>query len=80
MRRSYFGLGREEHPDGDGVSAQHNYPYGEWIRILRGAGFVIDDLIELRPGEDATSTYADYAPYEWARDDPGENIWKARKA
>jgi SAM-dependent methyltransferase len=80
LRRSYFGLGREEHPDGDGVSVQHNYPYGEWIRIIRGAGFVIEDLIELRPGEDATSTYADYAPYEWARDYPGENIWKARKA
>ena len=80
LRRSYFGLGRGEFPDRDGVTVQHNYPYGEWIRIIRGAGFVIEDLIELRPAEGAPSTYADYAPYDWARDYPGENMWKARKA
>ncbi len=25
-------------------------PYGAWIRLFRAHGFVIEDLIELRPG------------------------------
>ncbi len=79
LRRSYFGLGRQEFTDQDDRSVQHNYPYGEWIRILRGAGLVVEDLIELRPSEGATSTYVDYVTYEWAREYPAENIWIARK-
>jgi hypothetical protein len=41
---------------------------------------VIEDLIELRPLADATTTYVDYAPLEWARAFPCEHIWKVRKA
>jgi hypothetical protein len=43
------------------------------------AGFIVEDLIELRPEPDAETTYEDYAPLEWARDFPGEHIWKVRK-
>jgi SAM-dependent methyltransferase len=54
-------------------------PYGAWIRLFRAHGFVIEDLIELRPGPDATSSYRDDADREWYRRWPGEQIWKVRK-
>jgi hypothetical protein len=47
--------------------------------VLRSSGLVLEDLIELRPGEDATTTYTTYSTLEWARDYPAEHIWKARK-
>ena len=34
-----------------------NLPYGEWIALFRKHGFAIEDLIELRPAADATSSY-----------------------
>jgi SAM-dependent methyltransferase len=71
----YFGLHRWE-----GEShVEYNLPYGEWIRLFRRHGLVVEDLIELRPEPDATTTYADYVPLGWARRWPAENIWKARK-
>jgi hypothetical protein len=39
----------------------------------------VEDLIELRPPARARSTYDFYAPLEWARRFPAENIWKLRK-
>ena len=53
-------------------------PYGAWIRLFRAHGFMIDDLIELRPGPDATSTFRDDSDREWYRKWPGEQIWKVR--
>jgi hypothetical protein len=52
--------------------------YGDWIRLFRSSGFVVEDLIELRPADGATTTY-DYVSLEWARDFPGEHIWKVRR-
>jgi SAM-dependent methyltransferase len=80
LRRPYFGLSRTRFDDPDGASVQWQLPYGEWIRLFRAAGFMIEDLIELRPGPDAETTYTDFAPPDWARDYPGEHIWKVRKA
>jgi SAM-dependent methyltransferase len=79
LRRPYFGLGRTRFDDPDGPSVQWQLSYGDWIRLFRSAGFVIEDLIELRPEPDAPTTYTDYAPVDWARDYPGEHIWKVRK-
>ena len=53
--------------------------YGEWIRLFRRSGLSIEDLIEIRPPPDATTTYEGYAPLEWARRWPAEHIWKLRK-
>ena len=66
-------------PRRDGDSVEWQLTYGQWIRLFRANGFAIEDLIELRPEPEATSTY-DLAPLEWARDYPGEHIWKVRKA
>jgi SAM-dependent methyltransferase len=80
MRRDYFGLGRAELDDPEWRTTEFQLTYGDWIRLFRDNGFVIEDLIELRPLADATTTYVDYAPLEWARAFPCEHIWKVRKA
>lgn len=54
-------------------------PYGAWIRLFRAHGFTIEDLIELRPKADSTSTFRDETDREWYRRWPGEQIWKVRK-
>jgi SAM-dependent methyltransferase len=78
LRTPYFGMGRVEVADPDWQTVEWQLPYGEWIRLFRRCGLTVEDLIELRPAEDATTTY-DYAPLAWARDYPGEHIWKVRK-
>ncbi|HMG97361.1 MAG TPA: class I SAM-dependent methyltransferase [Gaiellales bacterium] len=54
-------------------------PYGEWVRVFRDSGLVIEDLIELRPAADATSSYRDETDREWARRWPMEHIWRLRR-
>jgi SAM-dependent methyltransferase len=51
------------------------WSHGEWIRELRGHGLVVDDLVELRAPKDATTTFGDFVPYDWARRWPAEEIW-----
>ena len=76
LHRSYFGLGRLDLGDG---TVDFQIPHGEWFRLFREHGFAIEDLVELRPPSDATTTYDDFAPREWARRWPAEQIWKVRK-
>ncbi len=76
LRRSYFDMHRFEWPD-DGAVEFH-LGYGDWIRLLRRYGLEIEDLIELRPPEGASTDYV-YAPVEWARRWPSEQVWKARR-
>ena len=80
FRRGYFSLGRDVMEGDDTPTVEWQLTYGGWIRLFRENGFVVEDLIELRPPEGATTTYKDYASLEWARDFPGEHIWKLRKA
>lgn len=70
----YFGLRGSE----DDEEVVFQLPYGEWIRLFRANGFQVEDLIELRPQDDAKTTYDDFAPREWSRRWPAEHIWKAR--
>jgi SAM-dependent methyltransferase len=70
----YFGMRKW-----DEESVDFMLPYGEWIRLFRANGFEVEDLIELRPPARARSTYEFYAPRDWARRFPAENIWKLRK-
>lgn len=80
MRRDYFGLRRADVDDPAWRTTEFQLTYGDWIRVFRENGFSVEDLIELRPAQDATTTYTDYAPLEWARRFPAEHIWKVRKA
>lgn len=76
LLRPQFGMHRFQWP-GDPAVEFHLSP-GDWIRLLRANGFEITDLIELRPAESATSSYA-FASLDWARQWPTEEVWKARK-
>lgn len=75
LLNDYFGMKRLEWAD----EVNFQLPYGEWIRLFRQTGFVVEDLIETRPPVDATSTYRSAAETAWARRWPMENIWKLRK-
>jgi SAM-dependent methyltransferase len=75
LRADYFGLGRREEED----TVEFQLPYGEWIRLFRRSGLAVDDLIELRPDPEATSTYRTDADRDWARRWPMEHIWKLRR-
>jgi SAM-dependent methyltransferase len=76
LRRDYFGMHRYEWPDDDSVEFHLNH--GDWIRLLRGSGFEVDDLIELRPSGDATTRYP-FVTLDWALRWPSEEVWVARR-
>jgi SAM-dependent methyltransferase len=74
--RPQFGQYRTKWPEYPGI--EYHISHGDWIRILRANGFVLDALHELRPGDDAqTHQYYFTIPVEWARRWPGEEIWEA---
>jgi SAM-dependent methyltransferase len=71
----YFGMHRLD----DGETTTFQLPYGEWLRLFRDNGFVVEDLLELRAAEGATSSYRDAEELEWARRWPAEEIWRVRR-
>ncbi|MDP9300753.1 MAG: class I SAM-dependent methyltransferase [Actinomycetota bacterium] len=79
LRRPYFDAYRQVLEEESGPFVEFRPTYGEWVRLFRASGLTIEDLIELRPPADSDTTYTDFAPLEWARDYPGEHIWKLRK-
>jgi SAM-dependent methyltransferase len=73
----YFGMHRFVDPE-DGL-VEFMLGYGDWIRLFLANGLRVVDLVELRPPEDAWTTYTTYAPPGWARRWPAEQIWKVEK-
>ena len=71
----YFGMRLLEWED----EVNFQLPYGEWIRLFRRTGFVVEDLLETCPALGMSSTYRNAAETEWARHWPLEQIWKVRK-
>ncbi len=76
LLRPAFGLYRIEWPNDPGV--EFHLTHAEWIRVLRGAGFEIEELLEVKPPADATTSW-DFVTLEWARQWPCEEVWKVRK-
>ena len=54
-------------------------PQGDWIRLFRVNGLVVERLHEVQPPEGAESTYRSAEETTWARRWPMEQIWKVRK-
>ncbi len=71
----YFGMRRLEWED----EVDFQLPYGEWIRLFRENGLLVEDLIETQPPRGVSSTYRNAVETEWARHWPMENIWRLRK-
>jgi SAM-dependent methyltransferase len=76
LLRPAFDLSRIEWPGDFGV--EFHLSHGEWIRLLRRAGFEIEELMEVRPETTATTRYP-FVTLEWARQWPCEEVWKARR-
>ncbi len=76
LQVDYFGIRTFVYGEG---TADFQLPYGEWIRLFRKHGLVVDDLVELQAPKGATTTYSDFVPYKWARRWPAEQIWKLHK-
>jgi hypothetical protein len=62
----------------DDESVEFHLNHGDWIRLLRGSGFDVEDLIELRPSAGATTRYP-WVTLDWARRWPSEEVWVARR-
>ncbi len=71
----YFGLRRLE----DDCETVFQLPFGEWVRLFRANGLVVEDLVEPRPDPDATSSYRNADELAWARRWPAEAIWRLRR-
>ena len=63
----------------DDGTTEFQMGHSEWIKLLRGSGLEILDMVELYARED-TEDHPYYAfDVEWARKWPWEEIWRARK-
>jgi SAM-dependent methyltransferase len=79
LQQPYFGMYRFDWTHDEG-GIEFHLGYGDMIRLLRNAGFEIEDLVELQAPADAqTHEYYDLVTPEWARKWPAEEIWVARK-
>ena len=76
LLRQQFGMHRVTWCDG---VVEFHLSHGDMIRLLRASGFEVLDLIELRPAEDAVTSYG-FTTTEWARRWPCEEVWRARLA
>ncbi len=78
LQRDQFGVYRVEWADDDGV--EFHLAHGEWIRLLRESGLVVEGLVELEAPPDARDhPHYDVVPAAWARRWPAEEIWISRK-
>lgn len=59
-------------------SVEFHLPHGEMIALLGRCGLQVEELIEVRPPEDASTRYP-HITLDWARRWPSEEVWKARK-
>ncbi|MGH3040363.1 MAG: class I SAM-dependent methyltransferase [Gaiellaceae bacterium] len=76
--RPYVGMHRFEWEESDSVEFQLGH--GDWIRLLRGSGFEVIDLVELQAPETGDEhRYPGLPERWWARKWPSEEIRRARK-
>jgi len=77
LQRPYFGMHRFQWVGSDAV--EFHLGHGDMIRLLRGCGFEVCDLVEIQPPPGSTTRFPEIATLEWARQWPCEEVWKARK-
>ena len=77
LKRPLFGMHRMVWPD-EPDAVEFHLAHGDWIRLFRASGFEVEDLVELRAPEGATTSY-EWMNLEWARTWPCEEAWKVRR-
>ena len=75
LHTDYFGM--RVFDSGEGT-IDFQVSYGEWLRTFDANGLVVEDLVDLRPPADATTTY-ELVPLTWARRWPAEEVWVLRR-
>ena len=61
-----------------GGGVEHHPGHGDWIRELRAAGFVVDELRELyADGAAVPPEFYEIVTVEWAEQWPAEDLWVA---
>jgi hypothetical protein len=76
LLRPQFGMHRFEWPDDPTV--EFHLSHGDWIRLLRANGFVVEDLVELRAPAGREGGTGNITT-EWAQRWPAEEVWRARR-
>jgi SAM-dependent methyltransferase len=76
MLRPQRGMHRIAWPEG---CVEFHLGHGDMIRLLRGSGFEVEDLIEVFAPEDAKDSAFAYAPALWSKQWPVEEVWRARR-
>lgn len=76
MLRPQLGLHRIVWPEG---AVEFHLGHGDMIRLLRTSGFEVEDLIEVFAPEDAQDSGFAYAPADWSKRWPVEEVWRARR-
>lgn len=76
LELDYWDLHAIEEP---GEPVEFQLPYGAWIRLFGENGLIVEDLLELRPPPQATSSYRDDVDRAWALRWPMEHIWRVRR-
>jgi SAM-dependent methyltransferase len=76
LHRAYFDLHRIAWQD---EAIEFTLPQGDWMRLFRVNGLVVERLHEVQPPEGAESSYRNAEETAWARRWPMEQIWKVRK-
>lgn len=64
--------------DGDDGAVNFQLPTGPMLRLLRDRGLEVEDIIEVYPPRDPTTTF-DYVTPDWAYRWPSGEVWKSRK-
>lgn len=79
LQRPMKALARMEWMDDD-PGVEFHPPTGELIRLLRGNGFEIVDMVEVYAPDGAEDhPHYNYVPAAWASKWPAEEIWRVRK-
>jgi SAM-dependent methyltransferase len=76
LLRPQAGLHRMSWESDPGV--EFHLGHGDWLRLLRGCGFDVEDLVEVYASDDARSDCA-FVTADWARQWPVEEVWFARR-
>jgi len=74
--RPLFGMYRFDWAQDGGIEFHLNH--GDWIRLLRGNGFDVEDLVEIQVPPTGRTGY-EFVTGDWASRWACEEVWKARK-
>jgi SAM-dependent methyltransferase len=78
LMRGYGEAYRVRWPDG---GVEFHPSHGDWIRLLRRSGFVVDAMLEVfAPPDGGDHPFYEIVSSEWASRWPAEELWVARRA